>query len=138
MKFSDKTGSMSSNASKTYIMDNGGLVLAGKGSKNVYYGHHMLDVSTHPEYAGDWRNIQALDYQEHYYGAHGSYDTKTPTEGFYDVATGKAKKFDADAEGFSFEKINNDYPPKSKCVLKSDAEMSKAYDCFNKLNKVCC
>lgn len=32
-----------------------------------YYGHHMMNVADHPEYAGDWRNIQALDYNEHSY-----------------------------------------------------------------------
>lgn len=85
MHFSDKTGKMSSNASKTYLMADDVFELAGKGSKKVYYGHHMFDVSSHPEYAGDWGNIQAL--KEHYYGAHKNHETRTLTEGFYEVNT---------------------------------------------------
>jgi len=50
----------------------------------AYYGHHMLDVSTHPEFAGEWKIIQALDKKEHYEGAHNN-NTKEPTKGYYDI-----------------------------------------------------
>ena len=73
MHISEKTGKESVNGAVAYDIN-------GK----AYYGHHMIDVSTHPEYAGDWRNIQALDHDEHYKGAHAE-GTKVPTEGYYDI-----------------------------------------------------
>ena len=60
MNISEKTGNASINGDVAYD-------IAGKS----YYGHHMKSVAEYPEYAGDWRNIQALDYSEHYNGAHG-------------------------------------------------------------------
>lgn len=57
----------------------------------AYYGHHMLNVADHLEYAGDYRNIQALDYKEHYEGAHKNHQTAVPTDGYYDFDTGKTE-----------------------------------------------
>lgn len=73
MHISEKTGKESVNGAVAYDIN-------GK----AYYGHHMLDVSTHLEFAGDWRNIQALDHDEHYKGAHAK-GTQVPTEGYYDI-----------------------------------------------------
>lgn len=53
----------------------------------------MMNVAEHPEYAGDWRNIQALDKVEHYEGAHAG-NTQTPTNSFYNVETGKNEPVD--------------------------------------------
>ena len=46
----------------------GGVTFDAEGQ--MYYGHHMANVIDYPEYAGDWRLIQALTRFEHYYGAY--------------------------------------------------------------------
>lgn len=105
MKINENTGEMSVNAGKAVVVDENGKVLVDVNGNESYYGHHMIDVSTHPEYAGDWRNIQALDYDEHYYGAHQNHDTKTPTIGYYDVESKTTVEIDATADGFSFDDL---------------------------------
>ena len=100
MKISDSTGNMSTNANKAPVFDEDGIILVDKKGNSAYYGHHMVDVSIHPEFAGEWRNIQALDYFEHYYGAHKEHDTKTPTVGYYDVESKETKEIDVDAKDF--------------------------------------
>ena len=124
MKISDSTGSMSTNANKAPVFDEDGIILVDKKGNSAYYGHHMVDVSTHPEFAGEWRNIQALDYFEHYYGAHKEHDTKTPTVGYYDVESKETKEIDVGAKDFSFEK-HVKYPPKRTCVFQSNENMAK-------------
>lgn len=54
-------------------------------------GHHMKDVSTYPEYAGDKNNIQMLNSKEHF-AAHRR-DYKNTTNGYYDPNTNKIKEF---------------------------------------------
>ena len=132
MNINEKNGKMSTNAAKGLVLDDeGGYIIDKKGNKS-YYGHHMVDVSTHPEFAGEWRNIQALDYDEHYDGAHPKHDTKTPTVGYYDVETGDTEVIDVDAKKFSFEK-HVKYPPKRPCVFQSNENMEKIYSNFGKL-----
>lgn len=58
------------------------------GKVSGFEGQHMLDASTHPEYAEDPRNIQFLTYEEHFFGAHqGSW--RNSTEGRFDPYTGE-------------------------------------------------
>ena len=80
MNISEKTGVESINGHVAYDIN-------GK----AYYGHHMISVEEHPEYAGDWRNVQALDYTEHYEGAHDHHKTQISAKGFYNVETGETK-----------------------------------------------
>lgn len=80
MNISEKTGVESINGHIAYDIN-------GK----AYYGHHMISVEEHPEYAGDWRNVQALDYIEHYEGAHDHHKTQISAKGFYNVETGETK-----------------------------------------------
>lgn len=54
-------------------------------------GHHMKDVSTYPEYAGDKNNIQLLTKEEHLAAHHG--DFKNTTNGYYNPKTGRTKDF---------------------------------------------
>ena len=114
MKISEKTGKESVNGAVAYDING-----------EAYYGHHMLDVSTHPEYAGDWRNIQALDYTEHYVGAHDNHKTSVPTVGYYDVETGKTIAIEIPEGGIDFDEVG--YPPKGTCIFKSNAEIKKIY-----------
>lgn len=103
MNISEKIGKMGANAGKAPVMDKNGAIVTDKKGNKSYYGHHMIDVSTHPEYAGDWRNIQALDYDEHYYGAHPNHDTKTPTKGYCDVENKKTIEIDVTVDDFDFD-----------------------------------
>lgn len=80
------------------------LVLQGKGTRDWsvgqqielittgkvrgFEGQHMLNVSDHPELAGDERNIQFLTFEEHFYGAHDG-NWKNSTEGKFDPETNK-------------------------------------------------
>ncbi len=87
------------------------LVLQGKGTRDWtvaqqkelletgcisgFEGQHMKNVSSHPELAGDRRNIQFLHYLEHLYGAHGG-DFRNDTEGYYDTTKGEMIPFEGD------------------------------------------
>ncbi len=131
MNISEKSGAMSTNAGKGLQVDGNGMVVIDNMGNKSYYGHHMIDVSTHPEYAGDWKNIQALTYEEHYNGAHENHNTKEPTKGYYDYELGETQIIDVDVDGFSFEKTG--YPPKRKCIFKSEAEMKTKYSNYDSL-----
>ena len=54
-------------------------------------GHHMKDVTTHPEFAGDKNNIQMLTHKEHYDAHGGNYQNST--NGYYNPATGRTRDF---------------------------------------------
>jgi len=123
LHISDKTGSMSINGEAAY--DIAGV---------KYYGHHMKSVAEHPEYAGDWQNIQALDYNEHYNGAHGG-NTKTPTDGFYDYTTGETIQIGPNEFNIGADVRNGDgYVPTQKCIFMSDNEIEKLYSEFKNLS----
>lgn len=44
----------------------------------TYEGQHMFSKNEYPEYAGDYRNIQGLTFDEHRKGAHGNGVHKRP------------------------------------------------------------
>ena len=50
----------------------------------------MLNVDEYPEYAADWRNIQALDSSEHLAAHKGNF--KNNTDYYYDVFEDVAEK----------------------------------------------
>lgn len=143
MNLKESSGMMNPTAGKSFQIDDYGIVLVDKSGKKSYYGHHMLSVAEHPEYAGDWRNIQALNYKEHYEGAHNK-NTRTPTKGYYDVANEKTKTIDVtewlekveNTEGAKdiFDLISDEYPPKHSSIFKSDAEIKAIYSQCNNLN----
>ncbi len=65
------------------------------GRVSGYEGHHMKSVSLYPEYAGDSKNIQFLNENEHFNGAHqGNYHNLT--NGYYDPVTNQMNEFDGD------------------------------------------
>lgn len=86
------------------------LVLQGKGTRDWsvsqqeelirtgkvsgFYGHHMLDASNNPSVAANPDNIQFLNHAEHYYGAHADHNTREPTLGRFDPATGETTPLD--------------------------------------------
>ena len=70
----------------------------------TYEGQHMFSKNKYPEYAGDYRNIQGLTFDEHRKGAHGNGGTQSPTQGYYDEISGQM--FDFTSGG-----IDSGYPP---------------------------
>jgi hypothetical protein len=63
-----------------------------KGRANGYEGHHMKSVKDYPQYAGDPKNIQFLNRNEHVNGAHRG-NTQNTTNGYYNPQTGKMHSF---------------------------------------------
>ena len=96
MNISTKSGNASVNGGKAIVLDEyGNPVLKkhnGKLINEVYEGHHVLNVSDHPEYAGDYRNIQALvrSNGEHL-AAHGG-DYNNETNKYYDYENKKPEE----------------------------------------------
>lgn len=117
MSISEKTGMASINGSAAHDVNN-----------ESFYGHHMLNVADHPEYAADWRNIQPLDYNEHRIGAHGG-NTSNPTHGFYNIVTKETEAIDASMfETYSdVNNIDGGYIPTQKSIFKSDLEIQIIY-----------
>lgn len=69
--------------------------LLSTGKVSGYEGHHMKSVSLYPEHAGNSKNIQFLNEEEHLNGAHqGNYHNLT--NGYYDPETGKMNEFKKD------------------------------------------
>ena len=123
LHISEKTGIMSINGEAAVDLN---------GKK--YYGHHMLSVAENHEYAGDWRNVQALDYEEHYKYAHKG-NTHTPTNAFYDPEN----KIDKPIDKSKLEKSQpvekgKGYIDERKCIFKSDAEINDIYGKFGTIN----
>ncbi len=100
------------------------LVLQGKGSRNwsiddqnrilkglkpvdingdSLEGQHMYSVADYPEYAGDYKNIQALTYDEHLKAHSGNWQNQT--HGYYDEISGQMYDFKSSG-------IDTGYPPK--------------------------
>ncbi|MDO5151378.1 MAG: calcium-binding protein, partial [Oscillospiraceae bacterium] len=67
------------------------------GKKHVFQGHHMADVHTNPEYAGDFRNIQPLYGQaqtpETLHNLAHNGNSKNKTFGYYDNITREMYNF---------------------------------------------
>jgi hypothetical protein len=123
LNISEKTG---------IISINGEAAIDLNGKK--YYGHHMKSVAEFPEYAGDWRNIQALEYKEHYLGAHQG-NTHKPTDAFYNPETESDEPIDeAKLEKSQPVETGKGYIDERKCIFKSDAEINNIYDKFGTIN----
>lgn len=116
LNISDKTGIMSINGDKAVDIN-------GK----AYFGHHMLSVAKHPELAGDWRNVQALDYDEHFKGAHAG-NTKNLTEAYYDPETKLNFKIDeSKLEKGADVKSGESIIPTRICIFESDKRINEKY-----------
>lgn len=129
MNIDPKTGKMRALAGKAMMIDSEGVPILDKNGKyQSYYGHHMLHADTYPEYAGDWRNIEALDYNEHYYGAHPDHKTKIPTDWYYDADSQSYYLIDSTVE-VKFDEI---YELRTiDSILKSDSDMKQIYNIFD-------
>ncbi len=117
----DENGNMKSSAGVAQYLDDAGNLQS-------YQGHHLLNVDAHPEYAGDWRNIQPLTASEHISGAHAG-NTHIPTSWYYDADTNSY--FLIDGTTVDFDTI--EYVPKVESVFKSDAEMALLFENYDLL-----
>ncbi|WP_303799673.1 calcium-binding protein, partial [Ruminococcus flavefaciens] len=125
MNINPNTGKMNSKAGKARMYDiEGNLILDEFGKTQTYYGHHMLHADTYPEYAGDWRNIEGLDYNEHYYGAHPEHKTQIPTNWYYDADTESYYLIDA-SEEVDFDGLHELRTRES--IFKPDSEIEGLY-----------
>ena len=123
LNISEKTGVMSINGEPA-------VDLAGK----KYYGHHMKSVAEHPEYAGDWRNIEPLDYKEHYEGAHEK-NTHSPTDAYYNPDTKENIPIDTTKlEKGADVKTGEGYIPTKECIFKPDKEINSIYSKYGTIN----
>ena len=123
LNISEKTGVMSINGEAA-------VDLAGK----KYYGHHMKSVAEHPEYAGDWRNIEPLDYKEHYEGAHEK-NTHSPTDAYYNPDTKENIPIDiTKLEKGADVKTGEGYIPTKECIFKADKEINSIYSKYGTIN----
>ena len=137
LNISQKTGESSKNGAAAIVLDADGNPVLKKHGDNwineVYEGHHMLNVDDYPEYAGEYRNIQALarGNSEHL-EAHGG-DYKNATDWYFNVETREPEKIEIVGDTNVFDKISNDVPPKVKSIFKSDTEMKALYDGYDNL-----
>ncbi len=125
----ETTGELDKHAGRAMELDGDGIpILNSKGEYISYEGHHMLNVDAYPEYAGEYRNIQALKNGEHINGAH-SGNTKLPTNWYYDADTNSFLVIDGSTVDFN----TLGYPPKIDSCLKSDTEMRVIYSEFDSM-----
>ena len=123
LNISEKTGVMSINGEAA-------VDLAGK----KYYGHHMKSVAEHPEYAGDWRNIEPLDYKEHYEGAHEK-NTHSPTDAYYNPDTKENIPIDiTKLEKGADVKTGEGYIPTKECIFRPDKDIKSIYSKYGTIN----
>ena len=123
LNISEKSGVMSINGEAAVDLN---------GKK--YYGHHMKSVAEHPEYAGDWRNIEPLDYKEHYEGAHEK-NTHSPTDAYYNPETKENIPIDTTKlEKGADVKTGEGYIPTKECIFKPDKEINSIYSKYGTIN----
>ncbi len=138
LNISEKKGICSINGGAAIVLDeSGNPVLKKYGEKwinEVYEGHHMLNVNEHPEYAGDWRNIQALvrSNDEHINAHKGDFSNNT--KWYYNASTGEIIDIVVLDNIDIFDTIEGEYPPKHSSIFKSDAEIKAIYTQCNDLN----
>lgn len=127
----NEDGTMKKHARAAMQVDaNGKPVLNSAGNYISYEGHHMLNVDHHPEYAGDWRNVQALSKKTHLSEAHQG-GTKMATNSYYDPHT-KTHYLIDDTIPVDFNKVK--YVPEIDSIFKSDELMRALYPDFDSLN----
>lgn len=118
-----KNGTIKANGGRAHDIDG-----------ETYYGHHMMNVENHEKYAGDWRNIQALNHDEHYHGAHNG-NTRNKTESYYNPDTKKNIPIHFDNSSNSDDvATGKGYIPTKKCVFLSDEAIKDKYSQVEKIN----
>jgi len=80
-----------------------------------YQGHHMISVQKAPEQAGNPKNIQFLNHDEHFSAHNGNW--RTPSNGYYNPKTGKTEPFANNEPSVKYKKLSN---PSYKQSVKSD------------------
>lgn len=94
------------------------------GKCHGYEGQHMLSVKSHPEHAGNEKNIQFLTHEEHFQ-AHGG-NWKNDANGRFNLKTKKVNSFDGELPGINYRKLSDPLSDRSKKIANTKYEKSKA------------
>ena len=94
------------------------------GKCHGYEGQHMLSVKSHPEHAGNEKNIQFLTHEEHFQ-AHGG-NWKNDANGRFNLKTKKVESFDGELPGINYRKLSDPLSDRSKKIANTKYEKSKA------------
>ena len=94
------------------------------GKCHGYEGQHMLSVKSHPEHAGNEKNIQFLTHEEHFQ-AHGG-NWKNDANGRFNLKTKKVDSFDGKLPRINYSKLSNPISDKSKRIANTKYERSKS------------
>ena len=94
------------------------------GKCHGYEGQHMLSVKSHPEHAGNEKNIQFLTHEEHFQ-AHGG-NWKNDANGRFNLKTKKVDSFDGELPGINYRKLSDPLSDRSKKIANTKYEKSKA------------
>ena len=94
------------------------------GKCHGYEGQHMLSVKSHPEHAGNEKNIQFLTHEEHFQ-AHGG-NWKNDANGRFNLKTKKVDSFDGELPGINYRKLSDPISDRSKKIANTKYERSKA------------
>lgn len=116
-----------------------GLVLQSLGSRNWspkeqreiiatgkchgYEGQHMLSVKSHPEHAGNEKNIQFLTHEEHFQ-AHGG-NWKNDTNGHFNLKTKKVDSFNGELPRITYCKLSDPLSDRSKKIADTKFERNR-------------
>ena len=84
----------------------------------------MLSVKSHPEHAGNEKNIQFLTHEEHFQ-AHGG-NWKNDANGRFNLKTKKVDSFDGELPGINCRKLSDPLSDRSKKIANTKYEKSKA------------
>lgn len=94
------------------------------GKCHGYEGQHMLSVKSHPEHAGNEKNIQFLTHEEHFQ-AHGG-NWKNDANGRFNLKTKKVDSFDGELPEIKYRKLSNPINDRAKKIANTKYEKSKA------------
>lgn len=93
------------------------------GKCHGYEGQHMLSVKSHPEHAGNEKNIQFLTHEEHF-RAHGG-NWKNDSNGRYNLKTKKIESFEGETPKINYRKLSDPLNDKAKKIANTKYEKSR-------------
>jgi len=88
-----------------------------------YEGQHMLSVKSHPEHAGNEKNIQFLTHEEHF-KAHGG-NWKNDANGRFNLRTKKVDTSNGELPGINYRKLSDPLSDRSKKIANTKYERNR-------------
>lgn len=89
-----------------------------------YEGQHMLSVKSHPEHAGNEKNIQFLTHKEHFQ-AHGG-NWRNDANGRFNLRTQKVDTFDGELPGINYRKLSDPLSDRAKKIANTKYERNRS------------